>query len=413
MPAGQTSFVGRQPAARRRRSTPASCSSRSTPVEVAQRAREARRRRCASGEVARRARSSRPTSRSKLQDAINLAGTAPPTVEVLYNGEDPIKRAAASSRRSSRAWPTPTGALSDKLTRAGGAATCGMLLKGGDVLVLGHEVRRPRASQRSKRDRSSARCARCRRTPSRRARRSRSSHFAQIAIDNLGLSDKVLAAGRPAAGGQAHDRSRGQRTPLDAFAVAIVGDRLADVRHRAAGRRACSRSSARSTPSGGSCAGSSRASALLGEKVALAAPCAFAVTLRHALRHRRSSSQLDWGRFAAVAARRWPAARSPSARSGSRSARSRARCAPRRCWPSCSPLPIAFLALVPAGAVAGWLYDVIRVVSALFPFRPALQAVDAALNDAEPGLGPTLAHLAVARRRLPGARPRGAARASR
>ena len=58
-------------------------------------------------------------------------------------------------------------------------------------------------------------------------------------------------------------------------------------------------------------------------------------------------------------------------------------------------LPIAFLALVPAGTVATWLYDVIRAVSALFPFRPALQAVDAALNGAQPGLGPTLAHLAV------------------
>jgi len=50
---------------------------------------------------------------------------------------------------------------------------------------------------------------------------------------------------------------------------------------------------------------------------------------------------------------------------------------------------------VPAGAVAGSLYDAMRAVSALFPFRPALQAVDAALNGAEPGLGPALAHLAV------------------
>ena len=39
-------------------------------------------------------------------------------------------------------------------------------------------------------------------------------------------------------------------------------------------------------------------------------------------------------------------------------------------------LPIAFLALVPSGAVSGGLYDVIRVVSALFPFKPALQALD-------------------------------------
>jgi ABC-2 type transport system permease protein len=55
-------------------------------------------------------------------------------------------------------------------------------------------------------------------------------------------------------------------------------------------------------------------------------------------------------------------------------------------------LPLAFLALVPSGAVAGGLYDVIRVVSALFPFKPALQALDAAVNDAGGLLWP-LAHL--------------------
>jgi ABC-2 type transport system permease protein len=68
-------------------------------------------------------------------------------------------------------------------------------------------------------------------------------------------------------------------------------------------------------------------------------------------------------------------------------------------------LPLAFLALVPSGAVTHTLYEVIRVISALFPFKPALQAVDAAVNDASPGLpGPllhllalTLAFLAIAR----------------
>jgi hypothetical protein len=43
-------------------------------------------------------------------------------------------------------------------------------------------------------------------------------------------------------------------------------------------------------------------------------------------------------------------------------------------------LPVAFLALVPAGAVSNRLYDVINFVSALFPFKPALRALDAALN---------------------------------
>jgi ABC-2 type transport system permease protein len=55
-------------------------------------------------------------------------------------------------------------------------------------------------------------------------------------------------------------------------------------------------------------------------------------------------------------------------------------------------LPLAFLALVPSGAVAPALYDVIRAVSAVFPFKPTLDALDAALNDAG-GLGTALLHL--------------------
>jgi ABC-type Na+ efflux pump permease subunit len=56
-------------------------------------------------------------------------------------------------------------------------------------------------------------------------------------------------------------------------------------------------------------------------------------------------------------------------------------------------LPLAFLALVPAGAVAPGLYDVIRAVSVVFPFKAALQALDAAVNGAEPAIGGSLAHL--------------------
>ena len=57
-------------------------------------------------------------------------------------------------------------------------------------------------------------------------------------------------------------------------------------------------------------------------------------------------------------------------------------------------LILAFLALVPSGAVSSGLYDALRVVSALFPFRAALDAVDAAINDAG-GLGGALLHLAA------------------
>jgi ABC-type transport system involved in cytochrome c biogenesis permease component len=56
-------------------------------------------------------------------------------------------------------------------------------------------------------------------------------------------------------------------------------------------------------------------------------------------------------------------------------------------------LPLAFLALVPAGAVAGGLYDAIRAISLLFPYKAALEALDAAVNRSSPGLAVSLAHL--------------------
>jgi hypothetical protein len=56
-------------------------------------------------------------------------------------------------------------------------------------------------------------------------------------------------------------------------------------------------------------------------------------------------------------------------------------------------LPLAFLALVPSGGVSPLLYDVIRVISALFPFKPALDAIDAAINNTDANLLVAFAHL--------------------
>ena len=58
-------------------------------------------------------------------------------------------------------------------------------------------------------------------------------------------------------------------------------------------------------------------------------------------------------------------------------------------------LPIALLSLVPSGAVGAGLYDVIRVITALFPFKPALEAMTSALDSAGPGIGGPLLHLAL------------------
>jgi hypothetical protein len=58
-------------------------------------------------------------------------------------------------------------------------------------------------------------------------------------------------------------------------------------------------------------------------------------------------------------------------------------------------LPIAFLSLVPSGAVGPGIFDAIKVLTAVFPFKPALQALTAALDSAGSGIGGPLAHLAI------------------
>jgi ABC-2 type transport system permease protein len=58
-------------------------------------------------------------------------------------------------------------------------------------------------------------------------------------------------------------------------------------------------------------------------------------------------------------------------------------------------LPVAFLSLVPSGAVGSGIFDAIKILTALFPFKPALQAMTAALDPAGPGIGGPLIHLAI------------------
>jgi ABC-2 type transport system permease protein len=58
-------------------------------------------------------------------------------------------------------------------------------------------------------------------------------------------------------------------------------------------------------------------------------------------------------------------------------------------------LPVAFLSLVPSGSVGAGVSDAIDVISALFPFKPALRAMTGALDSAGPAVGWPLLHLAI------------------
>ena len=58
-------------------------------------------------------------------------------------------------------------------------------------------------------------------------------------------------------------------------------------------------------------------------------------------------------------------------------------------------LPVAFLSLIPSGTVGPDLYNVIKVIAAVFPFKPALQAMTAALDPGGPSIGAALLHLGI------------------
>lgn len=58
-------------------------------------------------------------------------------------------------------------------------------------------------------------------------------------------------------------------------------------------------------------------------------------------------------------------------------------------------LPVAFLSLVPSGTVGKTAYDLIEVITAAFPFDPALRALSGALESGGPSLLAAIAHLAI------------------
>jgi ABC-2 type transport system permease protein len=324
----------------------------------------------------------------RLQDAINLAGSSrPPTLEVVYNVEDPVKAQIVESTIKSR-LADANQALSEQLTTLAGRYL-DIITRGGDFSLLGQRF------DVLGLERSSALLGQAlRRLPpgSREADGVRRvMDFAQVAIANLDLSRPVLASvGRPIA--VRRTVLEGRNTPLDAFAVAVsVTISLMFVTVLlAAGMLALEREDHAFTRL---VRGLVSRLGLLGEKVALSAGCAFAASLA-TLCGIGAFVDLDWGRFALWLAALGGGAVAFGAMGVAVGAVAReVRAASLLAF--LLALPIAFLALVPAGAVAGSLHDAMRLVSALFPFRPALEAVDAALNGTDPGLGAALAHLAV------------------
>lgn len=218
--------------------------------------------------------------------------------------------------------------------------------------------------------------------------------FARFAAQNLSLSKNVLATiGQPIRVNSV--LVHGRRTPLNTFAVVVaVSVSLMFVCVLlAAGGVALEREESalarliRSPP-----ALISR-EALLAEKTLLAAACAFVIAFAM-LAGIAAFVALDWSRvglwvlalaFGAVAFGALGVAIGALARE--------VRAASLLAF--LLSLPLAFLALVPAGSVSSGFYDAIGAISFVFPFKAALQALDAAVNGASPAIGLSLVHLAV------------------
>ena len=315
------------------------------------------------------------------------SGLKSPQVEVIYNNEDPVKGRLVDQIINSR-LADANAALSGRL-REIAVQDINLLLDGGEFSLFGRSL--DILGLRKTEDILQATLRTLPRDAPQRPALESVERFANLAVANLDLAgDVVGTVSQPVK--VKRTPLAGKRTPLDSFAVAIsVTVSLMFVTVLlASGMLALEREEhafARLVRGLVSRLG------LLTEKVGLAALCASVVALAMTCGIGIFVS-LQWGRFplwvvAIIFAALAFGALGVAIGGLAREVRAASLLA------FLLSLPIAFLALVPSGSVSSALYDVIRVVSALFPFKPALQAMDNALNDTgQSFLGP-LAHLAA------------------
>ena len=215
--------------------------------------------------------------------------------------------------------------------------------------------------------------------------------FADLAIQGLAFAKPVLGTiGTPLTVNET--QLDGRTTPTDAYAaaIAVIVSLMFVTMLLAAGMLALERTE-NAYPR--LVRGLVTPGRLLSEKVVLAAGCATAVTLVMAV-FVSLFVHLDWSRFEL-----WVAALAVG--SVAFGALGVAIGAIAREVSAASlmaflvSLPIAFVALIPASAVSGAMKTILDVISFLFPFKAALQAVSNAFSGTSPGIGLPLVHLAV------------------
>jgi ABC-2 type transport system permease protein len=317
-------------------------------------------------------------------------------LEVLYNG-DALEQSLVQSSLNSALAQANLG-FSEQIQRAA-AQAIGLLLKGGNLGVLGAPANLVGLSQIP----SLLRRVIAHQPPGPdRAALERTLAFATFAAENLTLSKTVLQTiSQPIA--VQTKLLHGRRTPLNTFAVvvAVAVSEMFIGLLLAAGAVALEREEralGRLLRGAGSATVRSRGvlvsrNALLAEKSLLAAVCAFVVAFAM-LAGIGAFVSLDWSRVGLWLAALALAGLAFGALGVSIGALAReVRAASLLAF--LLSLPLVFLALVPSGSVGHGLYVAISTVSFVFPFKAALEALDAAVNQSSPGLPISLVHLAA------------------
>jgi ABC-2 type transport system permease protein len=320
---------------------------------------------------------------TRLGGLQTLALSGPPTIKVFYNADDPVKAAYVEDTLRARLSEANL-ALASRFTEAG-LSYLDRVIDGGTISAPGTdgiEILGLKGAERIvERVQPSV-------TPAQRAELDRVTRFSRLARENLGISEPLLRSLRePLRVEQV--ALDGGNTSLSSFAVALaVAVSLMFITLLlAAGSLALEREEnafARLVR------GLVSKTGLLVEKAGLAAICSLVICLAM-LVGLGLFVDLDWGR-----APLWVLALAVSAVAFGAlgvavgAVTREVRAASLLCV--MLSLPLAFLALVPSGSVTPAVYDIARAISAVFPFRPTLDALDAALNDSG-GLAAALAHL--------------------
>jgi ABC-type multidrug transport system permease subunit len=315
------------------------------------------------------------------------SGLQPARVEVIYNNEDPLKARLVDQAISSR-LAQANSALADTF-KGIAAQDIKLLLDGGTFDLFGRTINI--LGLKKSKTILDATIATLPKNSANHIALQQVAQFAQLAIQNLKVSDQVLSTvSNPVRVKRV--ALKGKRVPLDAFAVAVsVTVSLMFVTILlAAGMLALEREENAFLRL---VRGLVSRLGLVLEKVLLAALCGLPVAVLM-MAGISPFVSLDWGHFPlwlvglAVGAIAF-AAMGVAIGGVTREVRAASLMA------FGLSLPIAFLALVPSGSVSKGVYDLIGAISAVFPFKPTLDAMDHALAGSGTDMLLPLLHLAI------------------